>query len=98
MKIAFSEDLAGALRRETGGRVDLIIGKRSVVEFDAAELEMKAEPLAMLTGQDGGTTLAGLFVVPATDRAQQLRDLNGYRILFGPAASAEKHSAANSSV
>ncbi len=91
--VIFAEDLAGAIRRSTRP-VDLIIGKDALVRFDATELKRPIRPLARLTGEDGATTLTGLFVVPAGDRAKKLTDLKGYRIVFGPEASAEKHSAA----
>jgi outer membrane protein assembly factor BamB len=97
VKVVFAEDLAKALRR-TDRRADLIIGKNSLVKFDAAECKMPIRPLAMLTGQDGKTTLTGLFVVPTSDPAQRLADLKGYRILFGPEASAEKHAAARAAL
>jgi len=94
VKVVYGEDLGGTVRRETGGKVDLVIGKQSLVKFDAAECNLTVRPLAMLTGQDGKTTVDGLFVVPANDTAQAITDLHGYRILFGEAASAEKHAAA----
>jgi len=94
VNVAFSEDLGRVLRTAKGGKVGLIIGKQSVVKYDAAEYKLPVRPIAMLTGLDGDTTLTGLFVVPTADRATTLADLKGYTILFGPKDSAEKHSAA----
>lgn len=95
VKTVFAESLVGALRdgKLTTG-VDLIIGKRSVVEFDAKASQIAVEPLAALSGKDGVTTQQGLIVVPAKDPAQNVADLKGYRIIFGPADCDEKHKAA----
>lgn len=94
VRLAFAESIQAALRGDARGKVDLVIGKDSVVRFDARERKLTLRPLAMLTDKQGGTTLAGLFVVPKGDAAQRLEDLKGYRILFGPADSDEKHAAA----
>jgi len=94
VKVFFSEDLGKALRGTVRGTIDLIIGKQSVVRFDAAENHLSVRPVRMLTGNDGGTTLTGLFVVGKGDPAKQLGDLKGYTTLFGPVESDEKHAAA----
>jgi outer membrane protein assembly factor BamB/ABC-type phosphate/phosphonate transport system substrate-binding protein len=94
VKAIFADDVGKALRGEAKGHVDLIIGKQSVVIFDAKERQMPIRPLAMLTGKDGTTTVTGLFVVLAKDPAKQVSDLKGYKVLFGPAESVEKHGAA----
>jgi len=98
IKVYFSDNLtkvaADIAKKKNGGKVDLIIGKRSLVEFDAAKCKLTVEPLAMLSGTDGKTTFTGLFVVPNKDKAKSLADLKGYRVLFGPEDSDEKHSAA----
>lgn len=94
VKAIFADDLSKALRGEAGGHVDLIIGKQSVVKSDANGNSVPVRPLAMLTGKDGTTTLTGLFVVLANDPAKQISDLKGYKVLFGPVESAEKHEAA----
>ena len=94
VQVAYSEDLAKAIRLSAGNKVDLIIGKQSVVKSDAAECKLAVRPVAMLSGKDGLTTLTGLFCVPAADPAQTIADLAGYRVIFGPPEAAEKHSAA----
>jgi ABC-type phosphate/phosphonate transport system substrate-binding protein/outer membrane protein assembly factor BamB len=94
VKAMFSDNLGKALRGEAQGHVDLIIGKRSVVLFDAKESQVAVRPLGMLTGKDGKTTFTGLFVVLAKDPARQISDLKGYKVLFGPVESVEKHGAA----
>jgi outer membrane protein assembly factor BamB/ABC-type phosphate/phosphonate transport system substrate-binding protein len=90
----FADDLGKALRVAPGGHAELIVGKRSVVEFDAKENRVSVRPLAMLTGKDGTTTVSGLFVVLAKAPAKRIEDLKGYKVLFGPAESVEKHAAA----
>jgi ABC-type phosphate/phosphonate transport system substrate-binding protein len=94
VRIAFSEDLPTALQLHTGGKADLIIGKDSIVRYDAAALKREVRPLAALTGEDGSTTQHGLFVVPRDAPAATLSDLKGYTVLFGPVEAEEKHAAA----
>ncbi len=55
---------------------------------------MSAKPIAYLTDKKGATIMHGLIVVPTGDPAQSAADLKGYRIIFGPEESAEKHAAA----
>ena len=73
---------------------DIVIGKRSVVESDAARLGLDVVPLAALAGKDGRTTQRGLVVVRGDDPAKTVADLEGYRIVLGPADCDEKHAAA----
>jgi len=94
VEVVYAEALAEGIRAARPRQVDLIVGKRSLVEADAAACKLAADPLAMLTDQEGSTTLTGLFVVPTSDPARTIADLAGYRIIFGPPDSAEKHSAA----
>ena len=93
--VVFSETLVGALKtNKLPDGVDLIIGKRSVVEFDSRAAELAVTPLAALSGKDGVTTQQGLIVVPAKDPAKKVADLKGYQIYFGPEDCDEKHKAA----
>ncbi len=94
MRIAFSESLQTAVQQKTGGKADLVIGKDSMVRFDARQLNRTLRPVAALTGKDGSTTQHGLFVVPADDPATTLADLKDHTILFGPVEADEKHKAA----
>lgn len=94
INIAFSESLVSALKKKTDGKADLIIGKHSVVLFDAAKAGLKLKQVASLTGKDGSTTQTGLIVVPSGDKAKNVADLAGYRIIFGPQECDEKHAAA----
>lgn len=93
-QVVFNESLTKALKEKTKGKADLIIGKDSVVRFDAKRSKLKLQPIAMLSGKEGETTQKGLIVVRGTDPAQSLGDLKGYRILFGPKHCEEKFGAA----
>ena len=87
------ETLADADER-TQHRLDLVIGKCSVIEYHAARLNTPVKPLAMLSGLDGATTLTGLFVVRSDAPVKKLTNLKGRTILFGDSDAAEKHAAA----
>jgi len=90
----YNESLAKALDADTKGRADLVIGKHSVVEFDAKRTQRKLAPVASLTNKSGGTEMTGLVLVPKDDPAQTVADLKGYRIIFGPEECDEKYAAA----
>jgi outer membrane protein assembly factor BamB len=97
VQIAYAESLA-LPQAQTQRGVDLVIGKFSEVRFDAARVKLNVRTVAMLTGQDGTVTQAGLFVVRQADPAQSIEDLEGYSVLMGPEDALEKHSAALSSL
>ncbi len=92
--VHYSETLAGALTKKTGGKADLIIGKDSVVRATVAENKLTIAQLGVLTGKDGKTTQTGLICVAAADPAATAADLKGYTIYFGTAEAEEKHAAA----
>ena len=94
VRVVYSESLTKALKDDTHGRVDIVIGKHSVVLFDAGKADVKVTPIARLSGKDGATVQTGLIVVPKDDPAQSVADLAGYRIVFGPEECDEKHAAA----
>ncbi len=94
IEVVYAESLETAIRLAPQGRLDVIIGKQSVVRFDATRCRLAVQPVAMLTDKEGRTTLRGLFIVARDDPAAKLADLAGYRILFGPEDCAEKHAAA----
>ncbi len=94
VELLFTEDLAKVLRGQPGKAIQLIIGKRSVVQSDARINGLTVRPVMMLTGKDGKTTLTGLFTVRKDDPARTLADLEGHTILFGPPDCDEKFRAA----
>ncbi|TXT22912.1 MAG: WD40 repeat-like protein [Planctomycetota bacterium] len=94
VKVVFSESLTTALKNKTDGKADLVIGKASVVRFDAVANKRSLKPIAQLSGKDGVTTQTGLIVVPSADPAKAVADLKSYRVIFGPVESDEKHAAA----
>ena len=93
VKVVFAQSLEKTLSGDPIGRADLIVGKCSVVLYDAKKTKRDVTPVAQLTGKDGLTTQTGLFVVLADDPAEKVADLKGYRIFFGPEDCDEKSAA-----
>jgi outer membrane protein assembly factor BamB/ABC-type phosphate/phosphonate transport system substrate-binding protein len=93
VQLTFAESLHQVAKPPVGD-TDLIIGKWSVVVFDAASAKLPVHPLADLTDTAGSTDLVGLFVVRSDDMARSIAGLKGRTVLFGPAEAAEKHAAA----
>jgi ABC-type phosphate/phosphonate transport system substrate-binding protein len=91
---AYNASLPAALKMETGGRADIVIGKHSVVLYDAKRAALQLKPILSLSGKEGDTTMTGLFVVASSDPAKSVADLQGYRIFFGTEDSDEKYAAA----
>ena len=94
VRIGFGGSLKKGQDQAGGYQADIIIGKDSVVRFDAEKLGMEIKPIARLSGRDGKLTQHGLIVVCKDDPAESVTDLKDYRIFFGPADSEEKHQAA----
>ncbi|HCS52719.1 PhnD/SsuA/transferrin family substrate-binding protein [Rubinisphaera sp.] len=94
VQVVFSESLVLAKSENKLQTIDIVIGKDSVVRFDADVIQQPVRAFARLTGKDGLTTQYGMILVRHDDSAQKISDLNGYRIFFGPAAADEKHKAA----
>jgi ABC-type phosphate/phosphonate transport system substrate-binding protein len=94
VRVIYNESLTTALKGDAHGRADVVIGKHSVVLFDAKRSGIKMLPVASLTGKDGATTQNGLIVVPTDDPAKKVSDLAGYHLVFGPPESDEKYAAA----
>lgn len=94
VEVTFAESLKNALDKESVDDVHIIIGKDSVVQAQGKKHDFDVTRLARLVGKDGKTTQTGLIVVRTADPAEELSDLNGYRILFGPAECDEKFAAA----
>ena len=91
---AFVQESLKEAERITDGKLDLVVGKQSVVRATAAAANISLTPLAMLTDCEGKTTLTGLFIVRSDDPAKSVSDLKGRKVLFGPLDCDEKHSAA----
>ncbi len=91
--VEFSETLEGALTKKTAGKVDLIIGKDSVVQHQAKARKIDVTRLAALTGKDGLTTQEGWLVVHSSDAALSADQIKGYRVIFGPEEAEEKYAA-----
>jgi ABC-type phosphate/phosphonate transport system substrate-binding protein len=91
---AYNGSLSSALKLETKGRADIVIGKHSVVLFDAKQAGLQMRPLLALSGKDGQTTQTGLFVTLAGDPAKSVADLKDYQIFFGTEDADEKYAAA----
>jgi ABC-type phosphate/phosphonate transport system substrate-binding protein len=94
VRVVFNESLSEALKKEKATTAHLVIGKHSVVLFDAKKSNLKLTPVAKLTDKKGETTMTGMIVVAKDDAAKSVSDLRGYRIVFGPSECDEKHSAA----
>lgn len=93
VKLGFGESLAKGREAAGGGPIDLVIGKHSVVQADAAAAKLQLEPVASLSDMRGTVFQRGLFIVAADDPAESLADLVGYRIVLGPPEHAEKFDA-----
>ncbi len=94
VRVVYNDSLATALKRDTKGQADLVIGKHSVVLFDAKHSGLSLAAVAKLTDKLGATTMTGLVVVPTDDSAKSVANLAGYRLVFGPEECDEKHAAA----
>lgn len=90
VQVTYAESLALAQRR-LKRPMDLIIGKESVVRFDASEAEWPLTLIARLTDPDGALEVRGVVVVRETDAAQKLSDLAGRKLTLGPVEDEETH-------
>jgi ABC-type phosphate/phosphonate transport system substrate-binding protein len=93
VKVFYGETVAAAQAKMTGGQADLFIGQESTIRLQlAATTDLRAIPVAALTGKDGTSSFTGLIVVAAADPANSAGDLKGYRFLFGPPDADERYS------
>ena len=97
VKLIFCDSIDTATK-EIGHIPDIIIGKKTVIKFDANKSNISVNHIAMLTGDNGKTTLTGLFVTLSDSKIEKISDLKGLKIAFGPNDSDEKHSAALSAL
>ena len=91
--VVWAESLTKGADEADGRKADIVIGKHSVILADARQEDQPLEPIASLTGKEGTTTQNGLIVVRKDDPALVLEDMQGYRIIFGPAECDEKSAA-----
>lgn len=92
VNVVWGETLESAMEKSEG-KVDIIVGKHSVVLSDAKDSKLSVTPLARLTDLKDKVVQTGLFVVRANDPAKSVEDLRGYRIFFGPEDCDEKSAA-----
>jgi ABC-type phosphate/phosphonate transport system substrate-binding protein len=93
VELVFAGSLPAAITKSTPKRVDMIIGKDSVVRAELQAAKMPATAIARLTNKEGSTDFTGLVIVAADDPATSIADLKDHRLLFGPPESKEKHIA-----
>ncbi len=93
VRIFWAESLSEALQSKTSGRADLVIGKDSVVLYQAKSIKRSFKPVASLSDLEGKTKQRGLFVVRTKNSAASIIDLEGAEIFFGPEACDEKWKA-----
>jgi outer membrane protein assembly factor BamB len=91
--VTHAEKIATALK-DMKGTPGIIIGKKSVVQSEAAKNKLEFTPVARLTGKDGSASQQGLIVVRRDSPIKTVADLKGARILFGPEDCEEKSAAA----
>ncbi len=92
VSVEFSDDLADSLATVKPGREIIVIGDQGVVTSGAKKAALKCEPVYELTGQEGTTTLTGLFVARSDDPAKELKDLTGRTVLLGLADAGENRA------
>ncbi len=93
VEVAQAESLTTALKEKTDGRVDIIIGKDSVVRYGAQQHKLSVTPIASMTDLKGSTMQKGLFVVRTESPVASLLDITNFQVLFGPESCDEKYAA-----
>jgi outer membrane protein assembly factor BamB/ABC-type phosphate/phosphonate transport system substrate-binding protein len=91
--IEFSDDLAETLTAVGKTRELILIGDRSLLTQAAQHAQLKAHPVAELSGMDGSTTDAALFLARAGDPAKDLKSITGRKVFIGLADADEKRAA-----
>lgn len=92
--IEFSDDLAATLDDLGQDRELILVGERSEVAGGAQSAGIGCLPVMELTGQEGGTTVQGLFVARGNDPLTRLQEVRGRRMIFGFSAADAKYGAA----
>lgn len=96
VRVVWSDSIAIAQREHGLGKKTLFVGKDSVVRHDTKALNIDVKPLAQLTDTSGSVNQRGVFVVRRGNSASTVLDLEGYRVLWGPAKCDEKSAAPKS--
>ncbi len=96
--VTFAESLSMALR-QVANEPHVIIGKESVVRFDAAARSAGAmstdlQLISRLTDHQGGLSIQGVVVVRNAASAVVLNDLVGRKLILGPIEDEESHGRA----
>lgn len=92
INVHWSDSLIALQAKEPTLVPDIVIGKYSVVEAHAKQLNHKLRPFASLTDTEGNVTQRGLFVVRADSDFASVIDLEEATVFFGPEDCAEKWS------
>jgi outer membrane protein assembly factor BamB/ABC-type phosphate/phosphonate transport system substrate-binding protein len=90
--VEFSDDLAETLAVVGKTREVIVVGERSLVTHGAQRAELKVRPVCELSGIDGSTTDAALFVARAGDPAKDLKAVSGRKVFVGLAEADEKRA------
>jgi len=94
IELVFAGSLQAAINKSSQKRVDMIIGKDSVVRHELQQAKIPAIGIARLTDKEGEATFTGLVVTAADDPAKSVADLKNHRLVLGPPDCDEKHAAA----
>src|SRR6266576_320141 len=98
VSIEFSAGLSETMALASPGQEVIAVGEQSLVAHSAKRAALKCHSVCELTDLDGGTTLTGSFVARSDDRAKELKDFGGRKVLFGLADSDENHAAAQAAL
>ena len=90
VNLLYEESLQLALSRGLS-KIDLVIGKASVVRADASEIGLSLRAMADLSNRRGTMTLAGVVLVNKKSRFKSLDDLQGQRVAIGSSEHDECH-------
>lgn len=93
VNLLYEESLQLAKRRGLL-RIDVVIGKGSVVLADAKETKMFFHSVASLSDRNGATEISGVVLVSKDGPIKTLNDLAGKRVAIGSAEHAECHQLA----
>lgn len=93
VNLVYEESLQLAIRRGLP-RIDVVIGKRSVVLADANATKLKFREVAGLSNRRGKTDLRGVVLVRKNDRLNGVHQLAGKKVAIASPEHAECHAMA----